>query len=41
MALFSGNLKPNDVTTLEIEDLFTKELVQAWSRLSLNCNPFF
>jgi len=38
-ALFSGNLKPEDVGSLEIEDSFTKELVKAWCRLNLNCNP--
>ena len=34
-----GNLKPEDVATLAIEDPFTKELVEAWCRLSLICNP--
>ena len=38
-ALYSGNLKPEDVGSLEIEDSFTKELVEAWCRLNLNCNP--
>ena len=28
-ALFLGNLKPEDVATLEIEDPYTKELVEA------------
>ena len=38
-ALFLGNLKPEDVATLAIEDPFTKELVEAWCRLNLICNP--
>ena len=38
-ALFLGNLKPEDVATLEIEDPFTKELVEAWCRINLNCKP--
>jgi len=38
-ALSLDNLKPGDVATLKIEDLFTKELVEAWCRLNLNCNP--
>ena len=33
-ALFSGSLKPEDVATLEIEDPYTKELVEAWCRLN-------
>ena len=41
-ALFSGNLKPEDVATLEIEDPYTKELVEAWGRLNFRGNtiPF-
>ena len=38
-ALFSGNLKPEDVATLEIEDPFTKELIESWCRLKFNHNP--
>ena len=38
-ALFSGNLKPEDVATLEIEDPFTKELIESWCRLNFNHNP--
>ena len=38
-ALFLGNLKPEDVATLTIEDPFTKELVEAWCRLNFICNP--
>ena len=37
-ALFSGNLKPEDVATLEIEDPYTKELVEAWCRLNFRGN---
>ena len=39
MAVTYKNLKPEDVATLAIEDPFTKELVEAWCRLNLNCNP--
>ena len=35
-ALFLGNSKPEDVATLEIEDPFTKELVEAWCLLNFN-----
>ena len=38
-ALFLGNLKPEDVATLTIEDPFTKELVEAWCRLNFICSP--
>jgi len=38
-ALFSGNLKPEDVATLEIEDPFTNELIESWCRLKFNHNP--
>ena len=38
-ALFSGNLKPEDVATLEIEDPFTKELIESWCCLKFNRNP--
>ena len=37
-ALFSGNLKPEDVATLEIEDPYTKELVEAWCHLNFRGN---
>ena len=37
-ALFLGNLKPEDVVTLEIEDSYTKELVEAWCRLNFRGN---
>ena len=37
-ALFSGNLKPEHVATLEIEDPYTKELVEAWCRLNFRGN---
>ena len=37
-ALFFGNSKPEDVATLEIEDPYTKELVEAWCRVNLRGN---
>ena len=38
-AIFSDNLKPEDVETLKIEDPFTKELIESWCRLDFNHNP--
>ena len=36
---FSGNhLKPEDVAALEIEDPYTKELVEAWCRVNFRGN---
>ena len=37
-ALFLGNLKPEDIATLEIEDPYTKELVEAWCRINFRGN---
>ena len=31
--------KSEDIATLEIEDPYAKELVEAWCRLNLSCNP--
>ena len=38
-ALFSGNLDPKDVASLEIEDPFTKELIEVWCRLNFSRSP--
>ena len=35
---FSQVIKPEDVATLEIEDPYTKELVEAWCRLNFRGN---
>ena len=32
--LLTGNLKPADVNSLNIQDVFTKELVEIWTELN-------
>ena len=36
---FSGNLKVEDVASLEIDDPFTKELIEIWCLLNFKHNP--
>ena len=37
--LLTGNLKPGDVNSLNIQDVFTKELVEIWTELTYEENP--
>ena len=37
--LFSGNLKVEDVASLDIDDPFTKELIEIWCLLNFKHNP--
>ena len=37
--LITGNLNVNDAASLEIDDLFTKELVEIWSSLNFKKQP--